>query len=228
VRLAICALLCAICAAPARAAPAAHAGSSAAPPGAYELLSRKATALSSEDHANGWAYVISGGVVLGLSIPMYYLSEDVFARVVYTAGQTLGVAAVGYGSYLVLIENDYARFKGVVDRVPSLTPGQRNQLAWSFLEDNAARARSVRKIRVISHGLTAGLSFLSGSTTSNRELRTAQYFIGGINVLAALSFGLGSSEEEDLAGQAKRASLSPSLGPTAGPLGAGLALRLSF
>ena len=77
---------------------------------AYGLLKKKAEVIEKENRANGWAYIVSGGIALGVSIPAYYLSDDLFAKVIYTAGETLGIAAVGYGSYLVLIENEYRKF----------------------------------------------------------------------------------------------------------------------
>ncbi len=205
-------------------------------PSAYEILDRKAKTIDSSNSTTGWAYIVSGAVALGISVPMYYLSDDVFAQAVYGIGQTLGVGAVSYGSYLVLIENDYLRFKMMLDKTSDLTPSQRDRLSAEFLRDNAARAKNVRKIRVIGHGLTAALNFLSAATSSNREIKTAFFFLGGINTLAALSFGITRSEEEKLADSVNVADSSESglrASPfyarnAAGAEAAGLALSLPF
>lgn len=167
-----------------------------APADAYQGLSEKAAAVQSKDTADGWAYIISGGIALSLSTPAFYLSEDIFARAVYTIGQTASVAAIGYGAYLVLIDNDYTRFKRIIDDSQSLKPEQKNELSRIFLQENARRARNVRKIRVISHGMTAALNFLNAATSSHPELRTALLFLGGVNTLAAINFGLRKSDDE--------------------------------
>jgi hypothetical protein len=162
----------------------------------YPILQDKAHKIEERNSDEGWAYVVSGGIALAASIPGYYLSEDVFARSVYSLGETLAVGSIGYGSYLILVSDDYARFVRILESSPTLSVTEKERLAYEFLNENAKRARAVRKIRVISHGLTAGLNFLNGATSGNRDLRTALYFIGSINVLAALSFLFKSSEEE--------------------------------
>jgi hypothetical protein len=187
----------------------------------YPVLRDKARKIEERNTAEGWAYVVSGGVALAVSIPGYYLSEDIFARSVYSLGETLAVGAVGYGSYLILISDDYARFVRILESSPTLSLSEKERLSYEFLNENAKRARAVRKIRVISHGLTAGLNFLNGATSDNRELRTALYFIGAINVLAALSFAFKPSEEESFldgirAGRKPEAFLGVSNGPLLG------------
>jgi hypothetical protein len=165
---------------------------------AYDILNQKAEIIHSENLSNGWAYIISGSIVLGFSIPATYLSSDPLAQAVYSISQTLGVAAVGYGSYLVLIDNEYTRFHHIITSLSDLSVHQKNHLSQAFLLENSDRARNVRKIRVITHGLTALLNFVSALTTSHVELQTALFFLGGINTLAALNFALTWSEEEKL------------------------------
>jgi hypothetical protein len=185
----------------------------------YSILREKAHAIEERNTTEGWAYVISGGVALAASIPGYYLSEDVFARSVYSLGETLAVGAVGYGSYLILVSDDYVRFVRILESSPTLSPAEREKLAYEFLNENAKRARAVRKIRVISHSLTAGLNFLNGATTENRDLRTALYFIGAINVLAALSFLFKASEEEAFLDDIRaKGKVEAFLGVTHGPM----------
>ncbi len=52
------------------------AAESSVSPQAYEILKSKANAIRSNEATDGWAYIVSGGVALGLSIPGYYLSKD--------------------------------------------------------------------------------------------------------------------------------------------------------
>lgn len=185
----------------------------------YSVLREKAHAIEERNTTEGWAYVISGGIALAASIPGYYLSDDVFARSVYSLGETLAVGAVGYGSYLILVSDDYVRFVRILESSPTLSSAEREKLAYEFLNENAKRAKAVRKIRVISHSLTAGLNFLNGATTENRDLRTALYFIGAINVLAALSFLFKASEEETFLDDVRaKGKVEAFLGVTTGPM----------
>ena len=191
---------------------------------ALDILEKKSEVISAENQTKGWGYIISGGITLGLSIPAYYLSQDLFARAAYGVTETLGVASIGYGAYLVLVSNNYTQFKRILDgagglaspslSLPSLSAAERDHLARLFLNENAVRAKESRKIRVITHALTAGLSFLNGFTSSQSELRIGFFFLGGINTLVALSFGFTQSEEEELVGSLTKTELV--LGPLIG------------
>ncbi len=192
----------------------------------YPILKDKAKKIEDRDVSEGWAYVISGGVALAASIPGYYLSSDVFARSVYSLGETLGVGAIGYGSYLILVTDDYARFVRIIESSPTLSVVEKEKLSYEFLNENAKRAKALRKIRVISHGLTASLNFLNGATAGNSDLRTALYFVGAINVLAALSFLFKTSEEETSLEEIRtKGKVEAFVGVKAGPM---LGLRYSF
>ena len=182
----------------------------------YDLLKAKASEIEEKRTTDGLAYIISGAVVLGVSLPAYYLTEDVFARAVYSLGQTLGVASIGYGSYLRGVDDDTTRFYHLITRTP-LTPKNREELSEGYLQDSARVARNSRKIRVITHSLTGALNFVNGATTSNRELKTALFFVGGINVLAALSFGLTESEDERQTAELSKTSAKLSVHPILRP-----------
>ena len=141
---------------------------------------------------------MSGAVTLGISIPGYYLSQDTFARVIYSVGETLGVGAVGYGFYLVLVSDEYSRFNRTIESTKELSRESRAALSKTFLEENADRSRNTRRMRAISHSLMGGLNVLNAFTASHQELKTALFFVGGVNFLVALSCLVGSSEEEAL------------------------------
>ncbi len=200
--------------------------SSAGSPRYFSVLQDKARKIEERNTNEGWAYVISGGLALAISIPGYYLSDDVFARSVYSLGETLAVASIGYGAYLVLVADDYARFARILQSSPTLSLAEKDRLSFEFMNENAKRAKAVRKIRVISHALTAGLNFLNGATTDSRELRTALYFIGGINVLASLSYLFRESEEEKFLDEIRNGGkVEAFIGVTHGPM---LGLKYRF
>jgi hypothetical protein len=193
--------------------------------GAFEMLQKKADLTLETDHYEGWGYLLSGGAALAISIPAYYLTDDVFAKAIYSITETLGVASVGYGSYLVLVDNDMSRFVRIIKSVPKLSRAQENELARSYLRENADRARGIRKIRVISHGLTAALNFVNAVTASNTNLAEALYFVGGVNVLAALGFAISKTEDEKaLEDETKAHASAFKLDFFAGPV-SGLAIR---
>ncbi len=176
----------------------------------YEYLNTRAEDLRKANSIRGWGYVISGGVALAVSIPGYYLSEDIFARTIYSLGQSVGVASVGYGSYLILVDDDIIRFHKIISTQASLTESQKNDLAKSFLQETAAQAKRTRHLRSLTHGLMAGLNFLNAATAEHRELRTALFFLGGVNTLVSLT-NLFSTTDEEKVFQEK---FSLSLGPT--------------
>lgn len=94
---------------------------------------------------------------------------------IYSLGETLGIAAIGYGSYLTFVDTENSRFVRVLDTVPSLHRDQKEALASAYLLESADRGKSVRRIRALSHGLTAGLDLhqcvdLKPIRTKNRAL----------------------------------------------------------
>ncbi len=191
------------------------------PISAYDLLVSRANSFEKENHVNGWGYIVSGGAVLAISIPGYYVSKDTFAQVVYSVGQTLGVGAVSYGASLVLLDNEYTSFNNILKADPSLTPESKELLAHAFFHEAANRARQGRKIRFVFHSLTGGLNFLNAITTTSPDLRSALYFLGGINTLAAIHYFFSPSEEEKTAERLEvlekpKVSVEPLIGPMFG------------
>ncbi len=197
------------------------------PQSAYEILVSKATSIGERNSTTGWAYIISGGIALGGSIPAYYLSKEIFSQAVFSIGQTLGVAAIGYGSYLVLIDDEYTSYLKLLRSAPRLSFEQKEALSRQFLIAASERSRNIRRIRVITHGLTAGLNFLNAFTSSQKDLKTALLFVGGINTLAAVAIGFGRSDEEKLIDglERKKTGLTPDLSPGVSPQGLVLALE---
>lgn len=175
----------------------------------FDYLSHRAEDLKKNNSIKGWGYVISGGVALAVSIPGYYLSEDIFARTIYSLGQTIGVGAVGYGSYLILVDDEIIRFHKVVSAQSTLSDFQKNELAKAFLEETAEQAKRTRHLRALTHGLMAGLNFLNAFTASHSDLRTALFFLGGVNTLVSITSLLSVSDEEKAFQERVNVSLGP-------------------
>lgn len=165
----------------------------------YDMLQSKADSLRTSHQTEAWAYLISGAVALGVSTPGFYLSKDFFAKSIYTLGQTLGAGAVGYGVYLMLVKSEPQRFRDIVENTPDLSPAQKNVLAEQFILENGERGYGSRMIRLTAHSLIAILNLANSFAIDNSEIRTALYFLGGVNALAALNFALTRSDEEEQA-----------------------------
>lgn len=165
---------------------------------AWNVLNEKADRIENERSNRGWGYVFSGAVATAISVPAYFLSQDVFSKAVFSIGQTLGVAAVGYGGYLISVNDELASFRQIVRSVPEVTLHAREALARQYLIKNGETVRKVRRIRIITHGLTAGLNFTNAFTSSNAELKNSLYFLGGINLLAVIGLAFEKTDEEKI------------------------------
>jgi hypothetical protein len=186
---------------------------------AYTLLSDRAKSITEQNHVNGWAYVVSGAVAVGISLPAFYLSEDLFAKVVYTAGQTVGVVAIGHGASLLMVEDEYTSFYRILAASRSLSPAERNELASSFFTESARRAKAARKIKVITLSIASALNVANAFGTQNSDLRTALFFLGGVNAIAAMNFAFKRSDEEKFVDSLARTEIL---------VGTGVGVRVRF
>lgn len=166
---------------------------------AYAYLDQKSAELQAGQILNGWSYIISGGIVLGLSIPGYFLSDEIFSKAIYSLGQTLGVASLGFGFYQLWIDDELIRFHRLLKETPGLSAQNRNALAQRFISSLGEQARRGRSVRALSHTLTAGLNVMNAFTTDAKDLRVALLFIGSINALAGVHAMVSETEEEKLA-----------------------------
>ena len=104
--------------------------------------------------------------------------------------------------------------------VDDLSPSQRNRLSRAFLLENSEQAANVRKIKVITFGLTAGLNLLDGLTADLGSSRPPIFsWPGSTPWRGWVSFTLVKSEEEKM--YRSVASLEVFAGTTVG-------LRLRF
>ena len=150
----------------------------------WQQLKEVDTRQANQRDFQGKAFLISGALLLGASIPGFYLSKDLFAQGAYSVGENLGIAAVGYGGYLWSTSADLSIFVRLVDQ-PDLSAEQKERLARDFVSEEHARNRRTLHIRALTHGLTAGLNALNAVTTLNTDLRLALGFLGLVNLLAA-------------------------------------------
>jgi hypothetical protein len=140
-----------------------------------------------EDYRDGLSYIISGSLALAGGIAGANISHDPLEVGVYTLFQTIGVASVGYGAYIWKIGGeDRSLFETL--RVARLSPQQKSAFLDAHKAQAALRAKRERWIKIVTHGLIAGLNFYNASQQQNETVRTGLYFIGGVNLLAAVSY----------------------------------------
>jgi hypothetical protein len=137
--------------------------------------------------AEGWGYLVSGSLALAGGIVGAGISSDPLAKGVYSLSQTIGIAALGYGSYKLMVGSDHQAFQNSL-RGTKLSERQRNDLVRGYLAYRQEEVRKTERVKAITHGLIAGLNFYNASIEKNNDLKTVFYFIGGINALAAIHF----------------------------------------
>ena len=136
----------------------------------------------------GTAYMVSGALAIVGGTIGYQQTADPFARTVFTISQSMGIAALGYGTYLLEIGNQDRGFHRAVQKTTSLTPSQKDELLANYLWEKRQFEKKARMIRAFTHGFIAALNFYNGSKQTDSNLQNVHYFIGGINLVAAVSF----------------------------------------
>ncbi len=140
-----------------------------------------------KDRRNGLSYVISGSLALVGGIWGNSIAEDTAEKGIYTVFQTIGVASVGYGAYTWQIGGEERSVYQTL-QYSKFTPEQKSQFLRAYNYERKDRAKRDRLIRAVTHGLIAGLNFYNASQQKQESLKNTLYFVGGVNLLAAVSF----------------------------------------
>ncbi|MEQ1879070.1 MAG: hypothetical protein ABL958_20690 [Bdellovibrionia bacterium] len=143
---------------------------------------------SEKDRKLGIAYMVSGAAAIVGGTLGYQQTEDPFARTVFTVSQSMGIAAIGYGTFLMEIGHEDRAFHQAVLDTTSLSPQQKDELLGHYLREKRTFEKRARLIRAFTHGFIAALNFYNGSKQKDSNLQSVHYFIGGINLVAAVSF----------------------------------------
>lgn len=140
-----------------------------------------------KDRKNGLSYVISGSLALVGGILGNNVAEDTAEKGIYTVFQTIGVASIGYGAYTWQIGGEERSIYQTL-QYSKLTPEQKTQFLKAYHYQRKEKEKRDRYIRAITHGLIAGLNFYNSSQQKQDSLKSTLNFIGGVNLLAAISF----------------------------------------
>lgn len=153
----------------------------------WKKFSKEAAIQKALDERNGISYIISGSLALVGGIWGASIATDSFEKGTYTIFQSIGVASIGYGIYTWQIGSEE---RTLYDTLASakLSAKDKSIFLKAYREQRAGRERRERLIRAITHGLIAGVNFYNAGEQTNDSVRTALYFIGSVNLLAAITF----------------------------------------
>ncbi|HMN68082.1 MAG TPA: hypothetical protein PKC28_06035 [Bdellovibrionales bacterium] len=153
----------------------------------WEQYAKEIERQERRDYRNGLSYIISGSLALGGGIWGANITDDNIEKGIYTVFQTIGIASVGYGAYVWKIGGEERNLYATLSNA-RLTPEQKTIFLRSYYAQKKESEKRERYIKAITHGLIAGLNFYNASQQKQDSIKSGLYFIGGVNLLAAISF----------------------------------------
>ena len=153
----------------------------------WSEFSKTIEELRSKQKSEGVAYMVSGFLVLVGGGFGYANSTDSLQKVAFSLSQSLGIGALGYGYYSYKIGGGDRTFYDSVAGVSSLNEIQKDELTRSYFKVRQDNLKTNEWIRFVTHSLIAGLNLVYASQESNADVRSALYFVGGVNAMAAIS-----------------------------------------
>ncbi len=144
---------------------------------------------SKVDSVYGWSYIVSGILALGGGLIGEQRTSDPLELGVYTLFETMGVASIGYGAYVWKIGDEDRLMFNTLEGT-QMSNDLKTQFLVSYNHQLNMKDKSDRIIRGLTHGLISALNFYSASQQHQEGLKTTLNFIGGVNLLAAISFSV--------------------------------------
>lgn len=140
------------------------------------------------DRTNGLSYIISGGIALVGGLAGANITDDPLEKGVYSLFQTIGIASMGYGAFKWKVGDERRLMINSLAKDKNLNPEQKFSFYTTYYLEKSKIEKNDRAIRAITHGLIAALNFYNGSQQQQGGVKNTLYFIGGANLLAAISF----------------------------------------
>ncbi len=154
----------------------------------WESFENEIKLLERADYQNGLSYVISGSLALAGGLWGEAIADDSVEKGIYAVFQSIGIASVGYGAYLWQVGGEERALYHALAQTQGLSDADRTRFLRTYFAQRKQRLKREKLIRAITHGLVAGVNIYNATRQDERGVRDALYFIGGINVLAAVSF----------------------------------------
>lgn len=139
-----------------------------------------------KDEQDGRAYLISGALLIVGGTVGYSNSSNSVEKLGFSVSQSLGVAGLGYGSYLYFIGRDHSPFYESLSK-SSLNNQQKDELVKIYMERVRRNQDAEKWIRVASHATVSGINFYNASREEDRDLQAGLMILGLVNALAAVS-----------------------------------------
>lgn len=153
----------------------------------WSEFSRDVALQERRDAKNGLSYIISGSLALAGGLVGNGITNDSIEKGIYTVFQSIGIASIGYGSFVWKIGGEErALYKTLQES--RLTAEQKTLFLRSYVAQRKERESKERVVKAITHGLIAGLNFYNASQQKQTSIKTGLNFIGGVNLLAALTY----------------------------------------
>lgn len=140
------------------------------------------------DYINGLSYIISGSIAVVGGQLGQTTTDDPLERGVYTLFQSIGIASIAFGTYTWTIGDEDRLIYNSLKNTPQFSDKDRDAFLQSYYQRKFERERNERFVKVIAHSLIAAFNAYSASQQENATIRNGLYFVGGVNLLAAVSF----------------------------------------
>ncbi len=151
----------------------------------FETFSKNKTR---NDYLNGLSYIISGSLAYVGGQFGQSASNDQIEKGVFSVFQTIGIASIGYGAYTWKVGGDDRLLYETLQEAPGLDERDRAAIVRSYFSSRREREKRERLVKAITHGIIAAHSLYTATQQTNESIKNAFFFIGGVNVLATISY----------------------------------------
>ncbi|MGH1469028.1 MAG: hypothetical protein ACRBBP_09145 [Bdellovibrionales bacterium] len=154
----------------------------------FREYEKKIKYLKKRNIVEGNSYIVSGALSLIGGTLGGGISEDQTEQLAYSAFQSIGVAAIGYGLYKKKIGGEREHIFDMINESKFLSSHEKYKLLSKYYKNKKIRERKENLIKALTHGLVGALNMYSATQQDNDRLKTTLYFVGGVNVLASVSY----------------------------------------
>jgi hypothetical protein len=154
----------------------------------WPAFDNKMKLASEKEYRDGWAYIISGAVGFFGGVAAQTATNDPLEKGVFVLSQSIGLAAIGYGATLWKNGGPDRMIYNTLRDTPGLTVDQRTAVLRSYESHSLANKRREGYIKAITYGLIGALNLYNASQIQDSTVRNGLYFIGGVNLFAAVSY----------------------------------------
>lgn len=133
----------------------------------------------------GWSYVLSGVLVTAGGLIGAETNTDPSTKLIYGLSQGLGIAGIGYGTSLLTTGSSLDSFYQGLKKT-NLSPEQRNQLLYDYLNLENETKQINKQIRIYSHVAFGLLNLYASSKETSEDSKKILQFFAGTNFAFAL------------------------------------------